>query len=274
MTEPEQPAVLLARRGPIAVLTLNRPERANTFNGVLLRALHEAKQEIAEDPEIRVVILTGAGRHFSGGADLREKRVERRDSRARYPNAMDLSALPQPVIAAINGPAMGGGCEIALTCDFRFMVAAAQIGLTEIRFGALPVGGGTARLARTVGTSWAKKMIMTGDPIDAAQAERIGLVDWVVEPERLMPAAEEFAAHLCERADYAVRTAKALLNRTLDVDLATALELERDMARSMATREQHAAARADAARRMTTYAKIFRGHEDRVAPQAENRVDG
>jgi enoyl-CoA hydratase/carnithine racemase len=261
-----QSAVVLERRGAIAVLTLNRSERANTFNGVLLHDLHEAKQEITEDPSIRVVILTGAGRHFSGGADLREKRTDRRDSRARYPRAMDLSELPQPVIAAINGPAMGGGCEIALTCDFRFMARTATIGLTEIRFGALPVGGGTARLARAVGVSWAKKMIMTGDPIDAEQAERIGLVDWVVEPEDLMRAAEEFAGRLTERADYALRTAKALLNTTLEVDLETALELERTMARSMATREQHAAARSDAARRMPTYAKIFSKREDRIAP--------
>lgn len=265
-TEPG--TVLMDRRGPLAVLTLNRPQRANAFNSAMLRDLYRATALIAEDPQIRVVIVTGAGRHFSGGADLRENRAKRREALRRYPNAIDLSRLPQPVIAAINGPAMGGGCETALTCDFRFMSADAQIGLTEIRFGALPTGGGIARLPRVVGLPWAKKMIMTGDPIDAAQAERIGLADRVVEPDALLTCAEEFALHLAERADYALRTAKVLLNRTLEVDLQGALELERELVRSMATPEQHAAARAAAAKRMRTYAKIFSKSENRPSKRA------
>ena len=250
------PAVLLERRGPIAVLTLNRPEQADTINAALLRDLHEATALIAGDPAVRAVVLTGAGRHFSGGADLREDRAERRASRERHRNAIDFSRLPQPVIAAINGPALGGGCEMALTCDLRFMSDDATIGLTEIRFGALPAGGGTARLSRVVGLPWAKKMITTGEPVDAAGAERIGLVDRVVTANQLLSAAEEFALMLVERPDHALRTAKALLNGAL-TDLPAALELDRRHVRSMATPEQRAAARAAAMERMPTYAKIF-----------------
>ena len=262
-------AVLLDRRGPVATLTLNRPEQANTFNEALLRDLHHATAVISGDPGIQVVLLTGAGRHFSGGADLREDLAARRASRRRYRNVIDLSRLPQPVIAAINGAALGGGCEIALTCDFRFMSADAQIGLSEIRFGALPAGGGTARLPRVVGLPWARKLIMTGEPVDAARAERIGLVDEVVAPGEVLAAAREFALRLAERPGYALRAAKKLFNRTFEARLTEALDTERELVRSMATPRQREAARVAAASRMPTYAKIFSKGERTVALRSE-----
>jgi enoyl-CoA hydratase/carnithine racemase len=261
MNQPERdasaPQVMLGRRGAIGLLTLNRPERANAFSVIMRGELLAAAQAIAADESVRAVILTGAGRYFSAGADLREPRAVRAAGRKRFPGATDLSGIPQPVIAAINGPALGGGCEIALTCDFRFMAADAQIGLTEIRFGSLPIGGGTARLPRLVGLAAARKMIMTGDPIDAQEAERIGLADRVVEPGKLMDESLAFALRLAQRPSYAIRTAKVLLNSCLEADLPTALKREKQLARSMAGREELAAARLEAARSMPTYARIF-----------------
>jgi enoyl-CoA hydratase/carnithine racemase len=258
MSDTSAPAVLLDRIGSTAVITLNRPDQANAVNAALRRDLSRVRDEIAEDESVRVVIVTGAGKHFCAGADLRENRDDRRASRASHPGAADLSAIPQPVIAAINGSALGGGCELALTCDFRFMAETAQIGLTEIRFGALPRGGGTARLPRVVGLSQAKRLIMTGEPVPAAEAERIGLADWTGPADQLLPAALQLAEQLSQRADYALRTAKALLNNALEVDLPAALEAERTQVRAMATRAQRAAARSQAVGALPAYARIFR----------------
>ena len=268
MDDTKPAPVLLEKRGPVAVLTLNRPECANALNAPLLNDLHHATALIADDPAVRVVILTGAGRHFCGGADLREKAAKRYAVLERHPHVLDLSRLPQPVIAAINGAALGGGCEVALSCDFRFMSEDATIGLPAIRFGALPGAGAAVRLPSVVGLPWAKRLVMTGDPVDAAQEERIGLVDQVVAPDELLPAAEEFALRLAERADYALRTAKVLLDRPLQADLAAVMPLAYELAQSMATPEQRAAARAAAAKQLPTYAKIFGKHENRTGGRA------
>lgn len=257
MSDTNAASVLLDRIGPTAVMTLNRPEQANAINAAVRRELSEAAEAIARDASVRAVIVTGAGRHFCAGADLRESRDDRRASRASFPGAADLSALPQPVIAAINGSALGGGCELALTCDFRFMAETATIGLPEIRFGALPRGGGTARLPRVVGLAAAKRLIMTGEPVGAAEAERIGLADWTGPAGQLMPAALALAEQLSQRAGYALATAKALLNNALEVDLAAALAAERTQVRAMATPAQRAAARSRAAAVLPAYARIF-----------------
>jgi enoyl-CoA hydratase/carnithine racemase len=251
--------VLLEKRDQIALLTLNRPDRANTLNAELMAALQGHASDAARDPEVRVLIVTGAGRHFCGGADLRAMRAGGGARPAGGPPGPGLALdwVPKPVIAAINGAAMGGGCEIALTCDFRLMSATASIGLTEIRFGALPAGGGTVRAPRLIGVSQAKRLIMIGEPVDAAEAERIGLVDEVLEPDALLPRAFELAAVLASRAPYAMRTAKQLLNRTLDLDLASALDFERTLISKMATPEEAQAAREEAAARSSTYANIF-----------------
>jgi enoyl-CoA hydratase/carnithine racemase len=251
------PPVIVERRGPVAVLTLNRPHAANAFDLRLLADLHEAADEVSADEAVRVVIVTGAGRHFSGGADLRERHEQRRASRERFGAAIDMSRIPQPVIAAINGAALGGGCELALSCDFRFMAEDAQIGLPEIRFGALPLGGGTARLPRIAGLPWAKRMIMTGDPVDARVAASIGLVHEAVPAAELMARAEQFALSLAQRAGYALRAAKSLLNSALDTDLPTALANERRIVKSMATPDERRAERRRAAAEQAAYARIF-----------------
>lgn len=254
-------AVIVERRGPLAVLVLNRPEAANAFDSRLLSELAEAVEQVSGDGSVRAVIVTGAGQHFSAGADLRETHAQRRASRERFGAAIDMSRVPQPVVAAINGAAVGGGCELALTCDFRLMSRDAQIGLPEIRFGALPLGGGTARLPRIVGLAWAKRMIMTGDLVDAQLAESIGLVEDVIPAGQLMERAEQFAMSLVAQAGYAVRAAKSVLNKAVDTDLQTALVNERQTVRSMATPAERAAERRRAAAGQPVYARIFTGKE-------------
>jgi len=250
--------VLIEKRGQVALLTLNRPDRANTLNGELIADLQARAGEAALDNDVRVLIVTGAGRHFCGGADLRAGRGGGTPPVPGAPSAgIALDWVQQPVIAAINGAAMGGGCEIALSCDFRIISSTAKIGLTEIRFGALPAGGGTARAPRLIGLAAAKRMIMIGEPLDAAEAYRIGLVTEVAEPEALMERAFALAEVLATRAPYAMRTAKQLLNKTLEVDLPTALELERSLINRMSTPEEMRQAREEAAARSSTYANIF-----------------
>jgi enoyl-CoA hydratase/carnithine racemase len=215
------------QHGRVGVIVLNRPQRANAISAAMREQLQRVKEDVARDPAVRAIVVTGAGRHFCGGADLKAPAAERAAARQRHPGATDFSKLPQPVIAAINGAAVGGGCELALTCDFRFMATSARIGLTEIRFGALPLGGGTARLARLVGISAAKRIIMTGEPIGADEAFRIGLTDFVEPPSRLLRAALTFAERLAEHPGPVLGAAKTLLNSALETDLATSLNRER-----------------------------------------------
>lgn len=250
--------VLINVDGPLATLTLCRPYAANAVNASMLQDLDEAKRTVSADPDVKVVAVTGAGKHFCAGADLRENRGQRRESRARFGSALDLGTVPQPVIAAINGAAMGGGCELALSCDFRLMAADATVGLTEIQFGALPRGGGTARLPHLIGLSRAKWMIMTGEHLTAAEALRIGLVDEVVESTALAARVREFAERLANAPGYALRAAKRLLNSAMAADLPTMLAREQEEARSMATRQERLDARRHAAAVHQTYARIFR----------------
>ena len=243
--------------GPVATLTLNRPERANTITLELRSELQRYALEAANDSSVRALIVTGAERHFCGGADLKEPRTALTYIRQPNDPVLGLEWVPKPVIAAINGAAMGGGCEIALGCDFRYISATAKIGLTEIRFGALPMGGGTARLPRLVGLAAARRLIMVGEPIEADEALAIGLVDKVCAPEELLSDAREFALTLASRAPYAMRTAKRLLNESLEQDLATALRMEVDLVSKMGTPVERQAARDEAAATSATYAGIF-----------------
>jgi len=264
--------VLEAKEG-IGYLTLNRPERANTISFQLMLDVVSAMEEVDRDPSYRVVILTGAGeKHFCGGADLRDfaERARQRGSSGGQPgagggdfvtprrdlfNAIEESRVP--VIAAINGAAMGGGCEIALACDIRVIAGTASIGLPEIRFGALPAGGGTQRLPRLVGTGVAKEMIFSGLPWTPEQALRVGLVNRVVPAAELMKTCEEIARVYIERAAYALKTAKALINKGMDMTLKDGLALERKMIAEMATPEERRKAQEQAAATQKTYARIF-----------------
>lgn len=263
--------ILLERKEGIGYLTLNRPDRANTISRQLGSDLVSAMEEVEADSEYRVVILTGAGRHFCGGADLRDL-SRRPDAGERpapsatpgpsgsIPRRELFSALEEsrvPVIAAINGAAMGGGCEIALACDIRIIADTASIGLPEIRFGALPAGGGTQRLPRLVGAGIAKEMIFSGLPWTPQDAFRVGLVNRVVPAADLIETCEKMARVYIERAAYALKTAKILVNRGIELPLKEAIAMERKLIAEMATPEERRQAQEQAAATQKTYARIF-----------------
>jgi enoyl-CoA hydratase/carnithine racemase len=263
--------IILERRDGIGYLTLNRPDRANTISLQLMHDVVSAMEQVEADQEYRVVILTGAGKHFCGGADLRDfaERARQRASSGEErqgggdfvtPRRDIFAALEEsrvPVIAAINGAAMGGGCEIALACDVRVISDTATIGLPEIRFGALPAGGGTQRLPRLVGAGIAKEMIFSGLPWTPDEAFRVGLVNRVAPAAELIKQCEKMAGVYTERAAYALKTAKQLVNRGVELPLKDALALERKMIAEMATPEERKNAQDQAAATQKTYARIF-----------------
>jgi enoyl-CoA hydratase/carnithine racemase len=224
------PRILIERAGAIVTLTLNRPDKLNAIDGAMLDALGEALAAIERDPEVRAVILTGAGRAFSAGADIKEwtalSPLEFGRSWGLRGHALfdRLAALPPPVLAAINGIAFGGGLELALCADIRIASSEARLGLPEVTIAALPGWGGTQRLPRLVGAGRAKHMILTGQPIDAAKAEAWGLVSEVVAPEALLARASELAAQIAANAPLSVQAAKRLIDAALPVTPAATLE--------------------------------------------------
>lgn len=246
----------------VATLFLDRPARANTINLQLTVDFNDALDALERDPAVQVILLTGAGdRHFCGGADLREIEALMGEGGVigdpRRDFISHIEDISKPVIAVINGAAMGGGCEIALACDFRVMAAEAKIGLPEIRFGALPAAGGTQRLPRLIGLAKARQMIFTGQQLSAAEALDIGLVDRIAPQNALLQAAQEMAAALADKAPYALGAAKHLLNRAFDLPLAEGLALERRLVSAMGTLEEREEFRQRSMRASATYDGIF-----------------
>jgi enoyl-CoA hydratase/carnithine racemase len=242
---------------------LNRPERANTISDTLLEGIGHAVARANADDEVRVLLVTGAGRSFCGGADLRDLSLQRISPSNPNPRiGIEFDLVEKPVIAAINGAAFGGGCEMALTCDFRFMSRTAKIGLPEINFGGLPAAGGTIRLPRLIGASAARRLIMTGEPLSAEAALAIGLVDEVVDSHDLIDACLAFAEKLAEKAPFAIRTAKRLVREGSSLPLDAALLFERAAIAAMATPAEMKQARADAAARSEVYARVFSKSDD------------
>jgi enoyl-CoA hydratase/carnithine racemase len=233
-------AILVSIQDHVATVTFNRPEAMNAFNQQMTREVISACAALNDDPDVRVVIFTGAGeRAFSAGLDLKERAaeqvsfVEKRASRVRPGIATThraIAALDRPTIAAIRGYALGGGLEVALACDLRIAAADARLGLTEIRRGIMPGAGGTQRLARLVGPGHALRIALTGEPIDAAEAYRIGLVTEVVEPADLLPAAQALAATINKGAPVSARFIKEAINQGLDLSLEEGLRLEANLA--------------------------------------------
>lgn len=243
----------------VVTITLNRPEKANTFNDQLKNDIRAAMEAVEADSACRVAILTGAGRHFCAGGDLGATRAPFVDAFGRATALPFVDAIVQsrvPVIAAINGAAKGGGCEIALACDFRIMSETAKIGLPEIQFGGLPGAGGTQRLPRLIGIAAAKEMILIGADKTAGEALRIGLVNKVVGPGELMPASMALARELALRPAYALAAAKRLIDGGMEMRIDDAMKLERETQVSMATPEQRQAAWDAAVARNKAYAKI------------------
>jgi methylglutaconyl-CoA hydratase len=217
----------------LVVVTLNRPEAANALSLQLLQKLNETLREIQFDRSVRVVVITGAGtRSFCSGADLKERagmdpvQVRKTVSLIRETiNAVE--RLPQPVIAAINGVAFGGGTELALACDIRIAADTAKLGLTETSLAIIPGAGGTQRLPRLIGLGKAKELIFTARRIDAEEALNIGLVEHVVPADQLMDRVKEIAREIAKNGPIAVTQAKFAINKGFDVDLQTGLEIER-----------------------------------------------
>ena len=220
------------KKDAVATIELYRPQKKNSLNGEMRRELEECLKELAHDRNTRVAIVTGGEEIFCAGADIAELQ-ESTSAESTYKHGREfqflfdqVEALPQPVIAAVSGYALGGGCELALACDFRIASQTAKFGLPEIKIGAFPGGGGTQRLPRLIGASKAKEMIFTGDPIGADEALSLGLVMKVVPKERLMEEALSFAAKLAAMPRLAMEASKMLINRGLEIDLASGLELE------------------------------------------------
>jgi enoyl-CoA hydratase/carnithine racemase len=225
--------VLCDVRDGVATITLHRPAAANALSMELAAAVGHAFARVRHDETVRAVILTGAGKSFCAGADLKERRAmtleETRSFLRSLNNVVDaVAAFPRPVIAAINGAAFGGGLELALACDFRIAAEGAQLGLVETRLGIIPGAGGTQRLARLVGLAAAKELIFTGRRIDATQADRAGIVSNVVPADQLMDAARSLAAELAGAGPLAVTQAKKAIDGGFDLPMAAALAHERD----------------------------------------------
>jgi len=226
--------VIYEKNEGIATITLNRPDALNAFSIELINEVLQCIDDVSRDETIRVVILTGAGeKAFSAGADIKAmigmNALKARElSTNGYRLCKALEKLEKPVIAAINGFALGGGCEVALSCDFRIASEKARLGQTEINIGLIPGWGGTQRLTRLVGKAKAKELVFTGKIIDAKTAEQISLVDTVVPHEQLMTTARQFALELASKAPVALKVAKTLIDNGLETDLETALALERE----------------------------------------------
>lgn len=213
-------------------LTLNRPQAMNSFSFDLLRALGAAIESVRFRPEIRVVIITGAGeKAFCAGADLKERAgMSPVQVKTFIFTIRDLFSaianLPKPVIAAVNGVALGGGTELALACDIRLASETASMGLTETRLAIIPGAGGTQRLPRLIGRGKAKELIFTGRRVPAAEALAIGLVNQVCAPHQLLDACRAMAAEIRETGPIAIEQAKYAINHGLETDLNTGLAIE------------------------------------------------
>ena len=224
--------VLSERRGPVALLTLNRPDALNALSKGILEALAERTAQIAADQSVRAVVVTGAGRAFAAGADIAAMRemtfIEGEAfSRLGHRVLASLEALAVPSIAAVNGFALGGGCELACACDWIYASQRARFGQPEVNLGLIPGFGGTSRLPRRVGVAWARELVMTGEPIGADIAERIGLVNRVFEDaDSLLDAAIQAGETIAAKGPLAVARAKRLLHESPDADLRVAHALE------------------------------------------------
>lgn len=217
--------LLLERDGGVALVTINRPEKRNALNSATMDELRRAILELKHDAGIRAVIVTGAGdKAFIAGADINELAVQSpvggRDHAHSGQHVFDLiESLGKPVIAAINGVALGGGCELAMACTVRLAADTARLGQPEINLGIIPGYAGTQRLPRLVGKGRALELLLTGDAITAAEAWRIGLVNRVVPAAELMAEARKLAQALAARAPVAMRYIIDAVNRGLDMPL-------------------------------------------------------
>jgi enoyl-CoA hydratase len=228
----------------VAVLRFNRPEVLNALNRKTVEELIAAGESLNDNDEVGVVVVTGEGKSFIAGADIRELKDMNEAEALGFSElghrALDtLQKMEKPVIAAVNGFALGGGAEVALACDFILASEKAKFGFPEVGLGIFPGFGGTQRLPRLVGKARAKELILTGDVITAAEACEIGLVNRVFPPDELMKETGKIAGTIAGRGALAVRSAKSVIDAGYDTDLATGCSMERDaFSRCFSTEDQ------------------------------------
>ncbi len=237
--------VIFEKENNIAVITLNKPKSMNSISNELMSELNCVLDLIAADNEIAVVILTGSEKVFAAGADIKEIGQINTPVKAHvFVETIQslfnkLERLPQPVIAAVSGLALGGGCEMCMSCDIRIAADNALFGQPEIKIGVIPGAGGTQRLPRLVGVGRAKELLYTGDPIKAEEAYRIGLVNKVVPLASLMDEARALASKIAKQPGYALKTTKTVVNDGINMDLRTANAYEaRSFEQLFATEDQ------------------------------------
>ena len=241
----------ISRENKIGLITICRPESLNALNRGLLSELNDVFHQFEEDPEVRAFIITGSGeKAFASGADINE--LEDLTPAQGYELVCFgqdifnyLEEMGTPSIAAVNGYALGGGCELAMACDLRVASSTAKFGQPEIRLGNIPGWGGTQRLPRLIGKARAKELILTGKFITAEDAKEIGLVNHVVPPEQLLSAAKKLASEIASKGAIAVRLAKTAINQGTESDLRTGLRIEaQGVAICFSTRDQKEGVRA------------------------------
>ncbi|MCM1042405.1 MAG: short-chain-enoyl-CoA hydratase [Bacteroides sp.] len=226
--------LLVEDKEGVRIVTLNRPQELNSLNSELLSELDFAMADAAGDSQIKVIIITGAGKAFAAGADIGQmagmNAVEGKSFGAFGSDVFRrIETLNKPVIAAVNGYALGGGCELAMACDIRIGSSKAKVGQPETNLGITPGFSGTQRLARIVGIGRAKEMIYTGDPITAEEAYRIGLFNKVTEPDQLLDTALQMAGKIAAKAPLAVQYAKEAVNQGTETDIDTGIALEANL---------------------------------------------
>jgi enoyl-CoA hydratase len=218
----------------VAVITINRPEKRNALNAVVRAELLEALAELRLDADVRVVVLTGAGdRAFVAGADVGEFAArtaeEQREVMSEGSVFEELASFPKPTIAMVNGYAFGGGCELALACDLRIAAHSAKLGQPEVKLGLIPGGGATQRLPRLVGPGQALRLILTGEPVSAEEALRIGMVELIFDDGELRERTLELARGLANYSPVAMRLAKQAVGAAAGAPMGEGLREERDL---------------------------------------------
>ncbi len=222
--------IVFEKEAHVAVITFNRPEAMNALNNQTRAEFAAAIAEVAADDEIKVLILTGSGKAFVAGSDIKEFNKTTPFAAHNIKRLGEMvEKLEKPVIAAVNGFCLGGGCEIAMGCDIIIASEKAKFGQTEINIGIIPGGGGTQRLQRLIGACRAKELIFTGDIIRAEEADRIGLVNRVVPMDDLMPTAKELAKKIATKSAAALKLAKQAVNYGMQSTLESGLKYEYEM---------------------------------------------
>lgn len=226
--------ILVEQKGAVAVLTLNRPKALNALSRQLITELHSAYDALIAGGQTRAVVLTGEGKAFAAGADISEMRgmtplQARGFSELGHGMGLRIETAPFPTVAAVNGFALGGGCELALSADFIYAAEEAKLGQPEVNLGLIPGFGGCTRLVRRVGVAWARELVLAADPINAAEALRIGLVNKVFPRAQLMEEALKTAQKMADKGPMAVTLARQVFLHTADLDLARANALEQQV---------------------------------------------